>query len=691
MRPGNDGRYGHYLRPNDKVWTPPAIICLDSEAYRTERDSGEDQTLRLWCARMDDRRRQGESKAGIRWQWGTTGTSLADTIDAWCKGRETIWLYAHNLGYDLTLTQLVELLCDTGWTVTDCSATPEYLFLMMQNGRKRLTLTDSHHILPTGLATIGGMIGTDKMRMPADDASDDEWRAYCANDVDILATTILLLMQHWDDYRLGTWSLTGAASGWHAMRHMLKRGQITLFKDDESSAIDRKAIYGGRRYCWRHGPQPMGRYSELDFTAAHATTAANYPMPVKRGPVFDSLDINHSSVDSKLAIIIAECEIETDTPRFPVKIDDRVWYPVGRFRTTLASPEIAYARALGCLKSIGRGQFHYTSHALANFFARVLDIGDPSNESWHPLVRAMWKQWGRSVIGKFAQHGWSVTDTGMLTHHAWHYERAIDYRTGKEYWLVHYGGHIYAARESGDSAQAYPAVLATVESYERVALAKAAAMLGDTVIIQCDTDGLWADMTQLEAGTDTGLGFPLSDVPREIRIQLAIECIGQQTGALQLRQKHHVNRIAVYGPQNYDAGQHSKQSGRPARTREIRPGIWAGEAFPAVSYQMTRSAPGVYRTEQITWTRPANVVPGWVLDTGHVRAVEVRQADGRPPQLLPWQHTRWHADGLHLAARQHDALTGLYDPHKHTPQPEPDPQPEPAPVQGVVVESGMYE
>lgn len=670
MQAGNDGRYGHYLRPNDRVWTPPAVLVIDSEAYRHRRDHGEDQTLRLWCARMDDRRRQGQSNPGTRWQWGTTAASLAATVDDWCKGRETIWLYAHNLGYDLTLTSLVEQLCSIGWNVDRCSTEPAYLFLFMSNGRKRLTLTDSHHILPMSLAQIGSLSGLDKMTMPDDDAPDDIWQEYCARDVDVLSNALLLLMQHWDDYQLGTWSVTGAASGWHAMRHMLSKGQITLFDDQEAAYHDRQAIYGGRRYCWRHGEQPIGRYSELDFTAAHATTAASYPMPVKRGPWFTSLDPNHSAIDSRLAIVIAECEIDTDVPRFPVRSGDRVWYPVGRFKTVLASPEIAYARDLGCLISIGRGQFHYTSRALAPFFARVLDIGNPANESWPPLVRAMWKQWGRAVVGKFAQRGYDVQDTGMMTDRAWHYERAFDDNSGEEYWLVHYSGTIHAARQDGDGAQAYPAVLALVESYERVALAKAAAMLGDNVIIQCDTDGLWADVGQLKAGTDTGLGFNLSECPREIRVDLAIECVGQQTGALQLRQKHHVNRIAVWGPQNYDAGPYTRQSGRPARTREIRPGIWHGDVFPAVAYQQQRSAPGVFKTEAITWTRPANAVPGWVLDDGRVRPVEMTQDGSGGQQLLPWHQTRWHAAGCILAATQHDALTALYDPVTHTQEAE---------------------
>jgi hypothetical protein len=295
------------------------------------------------------------------------------------------------------------------------------------------------------------------------------------------------------------------------------------------------------------------------------------------------------------------------------------------------------------------------------FFTRVLDIGNPRNETYPPIVRAMWKQWGRTVIGKFAQRGYTVTQTRMLTDKVWFYERATDWETGDEYWLVHYGGHIHAARPSGDGASAYPAVLALTESYERVAIGKAAEMLGPAVVIQCDTDGLWADMGALETGTATGLGFDLADITRPARIDIAIDCVNNQLTGLQLREKHTVQRISVWGPQNYDAGNYTRHSGRPGGLREVQPGIWQGDTFPAVARQMTMSEPGVYKTELVTWTRPACAVPGWVLTSGAVRPVETATGPDGTVALVPYGATRHAERGDQLGHAQHPALATLWD------------------------------
>jgi hypothetical protein len=420
LQPGRDGRIGRYLRRNDKVWTPPAVITYDTESWRRERGNGEDQSLRLWCARLDDRRPPHRGQATQLRASGHAGDDLAAVVDSWLRGRRTCWLYCHNLGYDLTTAQLVDYLAALGWTVEHCSTTPQYLFLTLAKGERRLTMTDMHHLLPMRLETIGELTGTPKGRPPSQGDADSEWFKYCSQDVDVLAAGVLALMDHWDTYGLGNWAITGAACGFRAMRHTLTAKSITLIEDADASVNERAAIYGGRRYCWRHGEQPPGRYTELDFTAAHATTAASYALPAKRGTWFDTLPFDHRAIDGKLAIVIARCEIETDIPRFPVRSGGRVWYPVGRFWTTLASPDIAWARDTGCLRAIGRGQFHYTSTVMRPFFRRVLETAAATDAQYPPIVRAMWKQWGRSVVGKFAQPGYRVTQTRMLTDKPWY-------------------------------------------------------------------------------------------------------------------------------------------------------------------------------------------------------------------------------------------------------------------------------
>src|SRR5690348_11186055 len=166
LTPGRDGRVGRYLRPNDRVWTPPCLITFDTETRRVQRGDGEDQSLRLWCAAIDDRRQQHHGPYEHTQAEGYTGAELAAQVDTWMRGRQVAWVYAHNLGYDLTTSALVDHLAALGWVVDSCSSAPEYLFLSMSRGRHKLTLTDLHHLLPMRLADVAILLGRTKLRMP---------------------------------------------------------------------------------------------------------------------------------------------------------------------------------------------------------------------------------------------------------------------------------------------------------------------------------------------------------------------------------------------------------------------------------------------------------------------------------------------------------------------------------------------
>ena len=640
--------------------TPDCLVTLDCEGWRAARAGGEDQALRLWTARLTDRRptRWGRSEqlAGR----GRTAHELAVTLDEWMKGRRVVAMYAHNLQYDLVSSQLVDWLCHRGWQVAACSSDPEYPWVKIERQDKTIIVGDTLMIWPTAAEKIGSAIGKPKLRMPRQGAPDAEWFTYCQQDTDIIHEALLEALAYWDAKRLGDWRLTGASTGWAAMRNATHHGEMITAPDNGIMVKDREAVYGGRRYSWRHGHLPPGRYSELDFTAAHATVAANYPLPRCRGSEFDGLDIDDDRICSERIGVIAECEIDTDAPRWPVKINGHVWYPVGRFRTVLAGPDIAEARRLGCLRSIGRGRFHMLGTGLQPFFRRVLAESDPMESGNSAIIQMIWKHFGRSVIGKTAQHGYREILTLEPSPYAWHYEEYLPDAQGRAIRVIHYGGQIHHYVEDADSVSAYPAVLAWVEAYERIALARAADILGPRVCVTCNTDGLWIDVGALESGTLDNLGFRLADVDRRVRVALAVDIVNKQLGALQLREKSTYSQLTVYGPQNYDAGPYTRQSGKPGKGTRRDDGTWIVDRFHGLAESMAKGDMGVVRLDTIEWNPPACAIPAWVLADGSTRPVEAWIDASGQSQLVPWIATRWSAAGELLGGVQTEPLADLW-------------------------------
>jgi hypothetical protein len=166
----------HYLRPNDKVWTPPAVIFLDTETRVIPDKVPETLALRLWDAHYLDRRQSKGKPIRDEWAAGETAAQLVDWIEQVTKGRETVWLYCHNLSFDLITTRLPMRLAERGWFVSDASIGGKSPWMRLGLGKRRLGLFDSGSWLPMPLEEVGKRIGVIKPPLPPDDGSDEARR-----------------------------------------------------------------------------------------------------------------------------------------------------------------------------------------------------------------------------------------------------------------------------------------------------------------------------------------------------------------------------------------------------------------------------------------------------------------------------------------------------------------------------------
>ena len=628
----------HYLRGNDSEWTPPQVIFFDTESRQVVTEHGETHYLRLWAARLDSRRPDSTGWRGTLKSWGTTAGQLAAHAEEWCRGQRCVWAFAHNLSFDLIVSQLPAQLGELGWEVTDHAAGSETPWLRMRKGDCTLTLADSWGWLRQPVAAIASAVGMTKPPLPDNASTQDEWRARCEADRDILATAMLSVLDWWDSAGMGRWSLTGSHTGWNAMRHMMARRRVTIIPDPEGIAADRKAIYGGRRECYQWGDITGGPFAEYDFTAAYPTIAASFPLPAKRVYAFDSLPLDSPLARGIGLGIIADAEIETGSPRWPCRIGGRVWYPAGRFITTLATPEIAEAEAAGALRAIHRGYAHAMGWFLQHWAEWIL-AGQKGRIDGIPAAAVpMVKHWGRAVIGKFAAHGFSKEAYGETRGNGWSYLPVWDIAAQAPGAIVELGGKRWKclSTESGDNC--YPAVLAFVESHTRAMLSRVIAAAPGGVVIACDTDGvLIRDGQAPPAG------------------QLA-----QLTAPLVLRRKESYAEVRVLGPQHQVRDGQRKYSGVPGSAVARPDGALEALTWPKLAWQLREQQGGGYRRPPQRYTVGQSYASGWVDESGAVLPVEVRLGAGGANVPVPWSQTSHAAAGRVLGPVQAPAVERVF-------------------------------
>lgn len=649
----------HYLRANERVWTPPYVISLDTEAVPVPGTDPEILTLRLWDALLIERRHKKKRPLERVRKWGTTQDELAIWLTAACVGRPTVWVFCHNLSFDLTVSRLPLTLIRQGWSITDASIGGRAPWLRFARGRSRLTLVDSGSWFPIALADIGESLGLAKTPLPDSAASDEDWLARCRADVDILAVAVVQLLDWWDRCELGDFSLTGASCGWHAFRHVPSVQRILVDPDQSGVDADRRGVHGGRRGVWRVGDVNVGPLVELDITAAYPTVAAHLPLPIGRTDVFDSLPLTDHKVRSDRWSILAEVVVETDVPRYPCKVDKGVWYPVGRFKTTLAGPEIRDAAERGQLVSIGPGHTHQMGYAMQPWARWCLDTQNGVGEDVPPAAEIAAKNWGRAVIGKWAARGFDKIELGPSPYDDWSYEEGWDNGSQTRGGMVDIGGRRWWVAASSEPDNAYPAVLAFVESYVRVALSKVIDAVGDEAIIQCDTDGLIVALDRLSPESARAFDQRTSDRGPDWSESVLVQRLSDIAAPLALRVKRTYSTAHVIGPQHYEAGGKRRFAGLPSNSVRRDDGKYQGQIWPKLQWQMRHGdSRGYVRPDKVS-SVSGPYATGWITAGGRVLPVHVQIGDDGANHLIPYGLTPAYVQGPALAPLQHRTLTRL--------------------------------
>lgn len=650
----------HYLRGNESEWSPRHLAFIDTETYPSGTQGTQELRLRLWVAGVVDRRPKGNQTPKVATAYGFDRASLATWLDGATNGNTSLWTYAHNLGFDLTVSRLPDFMHRLGWRMTQWQFAGRNVSGRMRKGRKCLRLCDSGSWLPNKLADIGLAVGRPKLAMPAFDASEEAWLTYCEGDVLVLAEAMLTLLAWWDDQKLGHWTTSGPACGWSSMRHRSRVASIVINPEPTQVAHDRMAIRGGRRDVTRVGVIPGGPFALVDFSNAYLSVLANCLLPQARKHHAEAFEPDGLWVDGNQFGVIAECQVNTPTPRYPLRTPSGVFYPVGRFRTVLASPEIAWARDGGHLEAIGAGWVHDLGKPMARWGAWVLSMLDPDASDTPAVVRMMAKQWGRSVPGRFAARSSRIADRGPALWPGWHLERGT---AGPEHAPaadVHIAGRHWWVTFDQESDNSYPAVLAFIESYVRVALGKMLEALGEPLWVCCDTDGLVVDLNKA-ASWLSGRQVALRRTRGPMSLAEAVcGCLEPLTWPLVPRVKVLSETLTVAGPQHYSGDTFSRASGMPASVeldQEGHPVMWS---WPKVQWQMAHGSPNGYVRVETHWTHPSTTAHRWVLTDGTALPVSAAiNAQGQsviagcyPPAHL--------AIGVALAEHQSPALRGLY-------------------------------
>jgi hypothetical protein len=565
----------HRLRHNAREGSPHRLLIIDTEAD-SEREPGRElQTLKLWAAGLVNR--HGHEGNDPRYQafWGFTGDELASVIERCTRKKDTLWVVAHNLSYDLTLSRVLLLLMRRDWRLTRHNLASDAPWALLKRRSIRCRLVDSWSWLPEPLQALAQRLGTSKAELPQLEGDVGAWLHRCQQDVAITGQAFERLLDEWDRRRMGYVSLTGPGSAWNSMLHRQADTATVVDPDPAARAFERQAVVAGRREVWTVGSQPAGPYLLLDFALAHLTVCANQLLPDRRGAPFQNLPLDDWRLAYPLRTVVADCLISTRSPRYPLRHRGAVLHPIGTFRTVLAGPEIVEARARGELLEIGAGYSYRLGRTMQPWAQWALDLLASEQASVEPMLAVFLKMASRTVPGRWGMQVSRELETGRSWVDGWGLEPAAFGWPPARGAILHLNGEWQSLVRDQEADDAFPAVLAHVQSWVRLMLGRAIDALGGAVL-QCNTDSV---------------------LVRQDALHVSLSELAALTSPLALRIKAWHDDVAIRSPQHLQLDGTRAYAGIPSKAEQIAPGVFQFWTWPKLRGQLQRGDPRGYVRE----------------------------------------------------------------------------------------------
>lgn len=636
-----------YLRRNHRTTLPGAVVCVDTETApqpHPDRDSWKVHKLSLGVAiafRLESGRQRSREVfhfTSARQFWGWLTTKLSP--------RRPLWLFAHNLFFDLSALCFWAEMEAGEYTLTepDCLYEPRRKRRPKEPRRSGLLATDDPpsivdcwhrsgaklHALDTmnwwrcSLSALGSSLGLDKLPMPAAGDGFSDWSGYCLRDCEIVEKAVLRLAGWVKGNDLGNFRYSAASQAYAAYRHRFMPADAQIYTPDDAKPLERRAYYPARQFVhfvgrvvpWQPdafrlpkqgGPVEQGPVYALDVASCYPSVMRGHDYPMRHVKTVTMMSPRELAEWLRVYAGCAEVAVSSEDEPYPYREPagkgGRVLWCVGRFATTLCGPELYRALEGGHVAAVGRAQFYTRGRPFDSFVdwclserAQALDGGDRVAADLAKLV-------GNSLHGKFGQRSprWAI-EPGLVAPLPWgHFHRSDELFED-----VHsYRSVAYTVQRSGDGAESdasFPLIAAYATAYARERMRTICRVAGKRCVLMEDCDTVHVTAAGHDALRSAGWVRP--DAPGYLRP------VGRYEEA------------EYRGVRHYRVGDEWTVAGLTLKAKQLPDGRWVQSTFAGPDATIGKG-PLAGPLEIETLARdPVPYVPGQVRPDGWVAYFE---------------------------------------------------------------------
>lgn len=499
------------------------------------------------------------------------------SAEAAACGELVVW--AHNLAYDLRVSDALAQLTEREWELENISLVPQATWSSWRYGKTKLMLCDTLSWLPVPLDKIAAALGKNRARPNYVTASLVELAECCLVDTLILSVAVCRMLNYLRSNDLGNFRPTGSGQSHAALRRrFLPERSIRVHCDNRALVAEREAAHTGRCEAWRHG-RIKETLHEYDLNLAYCRIAAENQLPGELAGERAHLTFKDWALLEPEYAVLAEVIVNADYPVVPVTTDEGVIWPVGNFRTVLWDCELDQLYLHTNDIQIRRAWLYRRTNALQSMCQWLLDRLHPDDEQAGQLEKRMLKHWARTVVGRcgLRYRSWEPFGTHPRPDMCISYEPDDD--TGEVNQNMRIGRQMLQLSALTESHSSVPAIPSWVAARCRVALWQLILFAGVDNVYYMDTDGLLVNTTG-----------------RNNMERMTAQWRG---GSIVYKGEH--RGVTIYGPRNVELGDERRLSGVPKRAIRRDELTFEGETWSGLEYALQSGHTDVVEVSQRFW------------------------------------------------------------------------------------------
>ena len=264
-----------------------------------------------------------------------TKSEFEAVIDRTLKAHRNITLIAHNTGYDFSALDLWTYLAERDYKVVTFNPLRGSYFMLFRTNKNEIRVIDNLNFFTGKLSKLGDELGIKKLPMPRKQVPSKAMIRYCRRDVEIVREALIELSKITSKYNMGALSITRAKLAMEIYQKNFLHTRIVLHNNRHVLHREFLAYYGGRTEAYYQGTAPRRNYYYLDFNSLYPSVMLNRRFSTRLRFTFKDMCTEKLGGVLTRYNGLATVDLDTPEPAYPLRYDDGIMFPVGRFTTHL--------------------------------------------------------------------------------------------------------------------------------------------------------------------------------------------------------------------------------------------------------------------------------------------------------------------------------------------------------------------